>query len=74
MIPSGFPCPKCSVRPDIACQHRPAAPEWRSRTNVLKERVVGPNVDSAPLVAEINDFLDRTGMSSNQFLGALRAD
>ena len=24
----GFPCYYCGVKPDIACEHRPADPEW----------------------------------------------
>lgn len=22
------PCPRCGVRPDVACKHRPADPQW----------------------------------------------
>lgn len=24
----GYPCPLCQVRPDVACRHRPADPDW----------------------------------------------
>lgn len=26
-VESGFPCPLCQVRPDVACRHRPAS-DW----------------------------------------------
>lgn len=26
----GAPCYKCGVRPDVACRHRPADPEWQA--------------------------------------------
>lgn len=29
VIETGLPCPFCNVRPDIACPHRPADPNWR---------------------------------------------
>lgn len=25
---SGEPCPKCGVRPNVACAHRPVDPAW----------------------------------------------
>lgn len=28
MIEPGQPCPYCSVRPDVACRHRPADTSW----------------------------------------------
>lgn len=28
VLEPGRPCPLCDVRPDVACRHRPADPQW----------------------------------------------
>lgn len=32
MIEPGRPCPLCDVRPDVACRHRAADPNWQGIT------------------------------------------
>lgn len=82
MIAPGYPCPNCSVRPDIDCEHRPADPEWRKVPPPEKTKMLRPPefldtnsaVDSAPIVAEIETFLNCTGMSGNSFGRAALSD
>lgn len=38
----GEPCPKCGVRPDVACVHRPADENWKgpppAKADMRRER------------------------------------
>lgn len=36
------PCPKCQVRPDVACKHRPADPDWRNVQPEKRYNEAGP--------------------------------